>query len=149
MRQLTAFWQRYLYTPVASARTDLALLILRLGTGAFMIIGHGWGKLTNYSARLQTFSDPIGIGSEVSLTLAVFAEFFCSIAVMLGFMTRLVLIPLIITMAVAFFFVHFSDPFTRQEKALLFLVSFIAMWLAGPGRFSLDAWIASRQSARS
>lgn len=149
MRQLTAFWQRYLYAPVASARTDLALLILRLGTGAFMIIGHGWGKLTNYSARLQTFSDPLGIGSEVSLTLAVFAEFFCSIAVMLGFMTRLALIPLIVTMAVAFFLVHFSDPFTRQEKALLFLVSFIAMWLAGPGKYSLDAWIASRQNEKN
>jgi putative oxidoreductase len=116
---------------------DLALLILRVCTGAFMLT-HGWPKLANYSERLEKFRDPIGLGSEVSLTLIVFAEFFCSIFVILGFYTRIALIPLIIGMSVIAFVVHGNDPFGDKEKALLFLSIFVVLFLTGPGKISFD-----------
>jgi len=116
---------------------DLALLILRLGTGCFMIT-HGWPKVINFNKRLSTFSDPIGLGSEVSLTLIVFAEFFCSLLLILGLYTRLALIPLIFAMCVVAFIVHGDDPFGSKEKALLFLAAYMALFFTGPGKFSID-----------
>lgn len=116
---------------------DLAVLILRVCTGGFMLT-HGWPKLANFGERMEKFRDPIGLGSELSLTLTVFAEFFCSILLILGIYTRLALIPLIITMSVVAFIVHSNDPFGDKEKALLFLSAFIALFLAGPGKFSFD-----------
>lgn len=62
-----------------------------------------------------TFADPFGLGPAPSLALAVFAEVFCSILIMLGIFTRLSVIPLIITMLVAWLMVHISDPFGDQE----------------------------------
>jgi putative oxidoreductase len=118
---------------------DYGLLVLRLGFGFSMIYGHGFGKLTRMlGAEEIKFADPFGLGPVFSLALVVFAEFVCSILLMLGLFTRAALIPLFITMATAYFTVHFNDPFGQQEKVILFAMAFIALFLLGPGRFSLD-----------
>lgn len=119
---------------------DCALLLVRIGTGCFMLT-HGWPKLAGFSERASKFADPFGIGSEASLALAVFAEFFCSILVILGLFTRFALIPLIITMLVVVLDVHINDPFAQQEKALLYLLLLITIFLLGSGRYSADRLI--------
>jgi putative oxidoreductase len=123
---------------------DFSLLILRLFPALFMLFAHGLGKLTGYQERAQTFADPFGIGSEASLILVIFAEFFCSILIVLGLATRLATIPLIITMLVAVFIQHANDPFARQELGLLYLIIFISVLFLGPGRFSIDQLISGR-----
>jgi putative oxidoreductase len=120
--------------------SDLALLILRVSTGAMMLT-HGWPKLANYAERSLNFRDPIGIGSAFSLQLAIFAEVICALLIIVGLATRVALIPLIITMTVAAFIVHADDPFSKQELALLYLFPFISLLFLGPGRFSVDALI--------
>ncbi len=121
-----------------------SLAVLRIGS-ALMILTHGWSKISNFTSTLSTFRDPIGLGSAVSLQLAIFAEFFCAILLGLGFLTRLSLIPLIFTMAVAAFIVHADDPFSTKEKALLFLLVFIFQFFAGPGRYSVDHQIKNKR----
>ncbi|MDZ7694364.1 MAG: DoxX family protein [Balneolaceae bacterium] len=82
---------------------------------------------------------PIGLGPELSLILAAFAEGICSILIIIGFYSRAAALVLTINMAVAFLFVHlFNDPFSGMEKALLFLVIFLTIFLLGPGKYSID-----------
>src|SRR5688572_1522503 len=119
-------------------KTDIGLLILRLGFGGMMLFGHGMGKLLGFSEKLGQFPDPIGLGSNVSLVLAVFAEAVCSVFVMMGLATRLACIPLIITMAVAVLFIHAQDPWMKKELALAYLIPFLTLMLTGAGRFSID-----------
>ncbi len=118
-----------------------ALLILRLAVGTLMLT-HGYGKLVMLfgDAPIQ-FADPIGLGVNVSLGLAVFAEFFCSIFLIFGLATRFATIPLIITMLVAAFIVHLSDPFMRKELPLLYTSIYIVLSIAGAGKYSIDHWI--------
>ena len=118
-------------------KAHIGLLILRV-SAAGMILTHGWGKLMNFSDLSTKFPDPIGLGSSASLTLAVFAEVFCAIALGVGFKSRWATIPLAITMIVAAFIIHASDPFGKQEKALLFLTMFVTLFLTGPGKYSVD-----------
>jgi len=117
---------------------NIALLFLRVGVGLTMMLGHGWGKLAAFGERAAEFSDPIGLGSTLSMGLAVFAEFFCSMALILGVFTRFSVIPLITTMLVAFFIVHSEDPFRRKELALVYLIPFITVFITGAGKYSLD-----------
>ena len=118
---------------------DIGILVLRLFFGGFMIILHGWGKMLKlFSEGPIEFGDPIGLGPTVSLGLTVFAEFLCSILIMLGLFTRWAAIPLIITMLVAAFIVHGPDPLMRKEKALLYLAPYIFLLLNGAGKYSLD-----------
>lgn len=123
---------------------DAALLLLRLVFGGVMIYAHGWGKLTGFSERAAKFADPLGVGSEASLALAVFAEVFCAAALVAGLLTRWALVPLIVTMVVAVFVVHADDPFGRKELGLVYLAAYLALFLTGPGRWSIDAWLSKR-----
>lgn len=120
-----------------TGNTNIALLIFRLGVG-LMMLTHGWPKCQRLLSGEMRFGDPLGIGVEASLILAVLAEFVGSVLLVLGLGTRLAAIPLMITMAVAWFVVHADDPFGTQEKAALYLVCFLVIFITGPGKYSLD-----------
>ena len=124
---------------------DWALLLIRVVLGFTMIYGHGWRKMIKlFTERPIEFGNPIGLGPELSLGLAVFAEVLCSVLLILGLFTRSAVIPLIITMAVAAFVVHIDDGFGRMEKAILYLVPYIALLLMGAGEYSLDAKVRNK-----
>lgn len=120
---------------------DLGLLLLRFAAGGVMAFSHGWPKMERILAGNWQFADPIGIGEEASLVLAVFAELVCGVLVALGLFTRLALIPSIFTMAVAVFLVHANDPFADKEHALLFLIPYLTLLFTGPGKWSADSAI--------
>ena len=124
---------------------NITPLILRAALGAGMLFGHGLGKLdTLMGADPIKFPDPFGTGVTISLGLVVFAEVICSALILAGLFTRLALIPLIITMAVAYFVIHGSDTFVVQEKALLYGSGYLALFFMGPGRISIDGLISKK-----
>jgi putative oxidoreductase len=116
------------------------LLILRLCLAAFMLT-HGFPKLEKLMNGNWGFADTWGIGAPLTLALVVFAEFFCSVLLALGLATRLALIPLMITMAVAAFQANADSVFSKKELPLLYLVIYITLWVFGPGKFSIDKLI--------
>ena len=132
-------------TSVDKNVNSLAVLILRIVAGGFMLV-HGLEKLEMLKANPVQFADPIGIGEPASLTLAVFAELVCSALLILGLLTRLAIIPLIITMLVAVFIVHAADGFEKQELGALYLGVYIVLIITGAGKFSVDRLIAKRKS---
>ena len=120
-------------------KIDIGLLILRLTFGGVMLLSHGLPKLMSYSEKAATWADPIGVGPQASLALAIFAEAFCSLAVVLGLFTRFAVIPLMVTMFVAFVVVHAADPWGKKELAFMYLTAFMVLAITGPGIYSLDA----------
>lgn len=122
---------------------SLSMLILRVSLG-LMMIPHGYNKLIRFAAKSSSFVDPFHIGNSTSMALAIFAEFFCAVFIILGLFTRLACIPLIIAMGVALFYSHGGQIFTEGEKAGLYLAGFIAILFAGPGKVSLDKLISGK-----
>lgn len=129
--------KRLLNTGNYSSKINFSLLIFRAGVG-LMMLTHGYPKFQRVISGEYSFGDPLGLGVEISLILAVFAEFFCSILLVLGLVSRYALVPLIIMMSVAAFIVHGDDPFGTQEKSALYLLCFVVLLIAGPGKYSLD-----------
>lgn len=124
-----------------STNVDVALLLLRVMVSAMMLT-HGYGKFVNlFGDEPIQFADPLGLGVTISLILAVFAEFFCSLFLALGLATRLASIPLIVTMSVAAFIVHAEDAFSGKEMSLLYLLIYVILLIAGAGKYSIDNWI--------
>ena len=116
----------------------VGLLFLRISFGLTMAIAHGLPKLTKYSTIKDNFPDPVGLGNSASLALVIFAEFICSIMVVLGIKVKWASVPLIITMLVASFIIHAGDQWHKQEFALLYLYGFTAIMLLGPGKFAIE-----------
>ena len=117
---------------------DLGYLLMRLGFGGTMLWQHGWPKLMKFGERMDSFADPIGLGSPVSLALIVFAEVICAALVVLGLWTRVSLIPLTIAMGVIIFVVDRGQPFGESEMALVYLLGYLSLLLTGSGRFAVD-----------
>lgn len=118
---------------------DLGLLILRLTAGLTMLIAHGIPKMERlFSGEEISFPDPFGVGATASLALAVFAEVVCSALISIGWLTRLALVPLLITMGFAFFDIHIADEFSRMEKSMLYGLMYVVLFLSGPGKYSVD-----------
>ncbi|MDF9829372.1 DoxX family protein [Parabacteroides sp. PF5-6] len=126
---------------------SLLLFAFRLLFGV-LLMSHGIQKWMNFSELSATFPDPLGVGSAVSLGLAIFGEVACSIAFIFGFFYRLVLIPMIFTIAVAFFVIHGADPFAVKELAFIYLIAFVILYIAGPGKFAIDRLIAAAIAKR-
>ncbi len=122
--------------------TDLSLLLLRICFGGLMLVNHGMGKFYKlFGDDPIKFGDPLGIGMEASLGLAVFAEVLCAGLLVIGLFTRLAAVPLVITMFVAAFIVHGGDPLKKMEMALLYLVPYMVLMFSGAGRYSVDEYI--------
>ena len=122
---------------LSKAPMDLAVLILRVCSGAF-IMTHGIPKVNKIIAGDLGFGDPIGLGPELSLILVAFAETVGALCIIFGLGTRWATIPLIIAMGVAALVHHAADPFGSKEKPLLFMVVFVVLLLTGSGKYSLD-----------
>lgn len=129
-----------------SQYNNLVLLLLRLAFGLSMFLFHGWGKCEKLlSGGPISFLDPIGWGSTISLGMTVFAEGLCAMLIAIGLLTRWATLPLIITMAVAVFVIHAGDPWGDRELGLLYMVSYLAIAVLGPGTYSVDHMLKSRR----
>lgn len=124
-------------------RISLFLLSFRLLFGILLMM-HGFQKWMNFDQMSATFPDPLGVGSSMSLVLAIFGEVACSIAFIFGFLYRLAIIPMIFTMAVAYFVIHGGDPFAAKELAFVYMIAFVIMFMMGPGKYALDRPIAMK-----
>jgi putative oxidoreductase len=142
-----------------NARTDLALLVLRL-PGFGLLCMHGWSKLVALAAGDTRFADGLGqMGLPAPLAFAwaaALAETLGGLLVGLGLFSRFAAPVCAITMAVAAFGRHqfhqhllvavglrsaseeALKAWGNPELALLYLVCFLAVALMGAGRFSLD-----------
>ncbi|NML57254.1 DoxX family protein [Chryseobacterium cheonjiense] len=126
---------------------DIILLVVRVFIG-FAMLSHGFPKLQMLldGGKIEFF-DFLGMGPTVSLILTVFAEFACSILLILGLFTRVALGFLIFTMIIAAFVVHGADPFEKRELSLIYLSVYLLMMIFGPGKFSVDHMIEKRKRA--
>lgn len=126
---------------------SLFLLAIRIFLG-LLLMNHGIQKWSNFQELSLSFPDPLGVGSAMSLGLAIFAELICSMAFVVGVLYRLAMLPMIFTMGMAFFVIHANDAFAVKELAFIYLGLFILMYIAGPGKFSVDYVVGSELKRR-
>ena len=135
---------RFLFPAAPSgAGASWLLLAARIVFGT-LLMTHGIAKWHDFASLSASFPDPLGVGSPVSLSLAIFGEVVCSLGFITGTLYRLALLPMIFTMCIAFFSVHSGDPFAVREMAMLYLAAFVLLWFAGPGRYAVDSLIACK-----
>lgn len=129
---------RFDFLPISS---NVALLLLRLWIGLSMLVLHGWAKLSGFNEMSGKFINLFGLGQKTSLGLAIFGELVCSVLLVLGLFSRFAALGGMITMIVAFVVGHnlvLKGP-GSGELAFIYLAAYCALFIAGPGKFSLDA----------
>ena len=132
--------KKLLSTHYSAGAFTTAMLFLRIVIGVLML-KHGYDKLFDFNGTAANMMNLFGIGQKATTALVIFAEFFCSILIILGLFTRLACIPLIITMAVALFVAHNGDFWGKGQVAALYLIGYVVLLLVGAGRVSVDSMI--------
>ncbi|GMV16221.1 MAG: hypothetical protein AMXMBFR56_44450 [Polyangiaceae bacterium] len=137
-------WKQILFAS-SPRNLDVALLLLRVGFGLSMALAHGLGKardIPGFSAKIAA-RVPL---PELLGPAAALSEFLGGLLVALGLFTRPAAAFVLITMGVAAFHIHAADPFSKKELALAHGLVALAIAIAGPGRFSLDARLFGRSA---
>ena len=76
--------------------------------------------------------------------LAIFAEVFCNLFVMIGLFTRLSVLPIIATMLVAILGAYSGKPFLDAELPMLYLFANLVILMCGPGKGSIDGMMNNK-----
>lgn len=118
---------------------SVLLLIVRVFFG-ILFFTHGLEKLMNFNELSMTYPSVLGFGSYMTLMVTIFCEFCCSLFLIAGLLQRIMTIPMILAMGVAFFDVH-DAMMPEGELALIYLIVFIILFFTGPGKFSADYMI--------
>jgi|GraSoiStandDraft_43_1057313.scaffolds.fasta_scaffold263402_1 putative oxidoreductase len=120
---------------------NLALLVIRVWFGMMLFSRHGFDKLMNFSRLSTRFADPLHVGSKASLVLVILAEVVCSLLVVVGLGTRVAAAIVVIDLGVAFAVVHHFRLVGQGngEMAFMYIGGFLALIIAGAGRWSIDA----------
>jgi len=119
--------------------------VLRIVAG-LLFWQHGAQKLFGWlggTALDSWFSWPMGASGLL--------EFFGGLLVLVGFKTRYAAFILSGEMAVTYWWMHFPRGLMPVQNSgdlpVLFCFTFLFLWAAGPGRFSVDGMLAARGSA--
>lgn len=135
----------------ASARSSLVgIAVLRIVLGV-VFLGHGWMKVSMGHAAMVGGFTHMGVPApEITSFLVTWLEFLGGIALIAGFLTRLVALGLAIDMLGAIAFVHGKNGFflpTGAEFVIMLCAASIALLLAGPGCVALDSIVFGERKA--
>lgn len=133
---------------------SFGLLLIRLVIGVLMAF-YGYEKFTHFDemaasdfwAKNVSF---LGMSGKFPLALTIFAEFFCSLLLIVGLFTRLALIPLLICMGYIvaiigkFSIVEAGDNGSNLNSAFVYFVIYLGLYFTGAGKYSFDALIAKK-----
>jgi putative oxidoreductase len=150
----TCVLSRFLNAKFVPSSTDAGLLLLRVGTGLILFLRHGWEKVSQLILSNPHFPDPIHIGHSTSWVIAMLADGICSLLIILGVGTRWLSLYCFVNILVAWSLVHHFTFWGKTpgadhgELIALYLSAFLALMVAGPGRYSVDAMVPNAPEAK-
>jgi putative oxidoreductase len=134
----------------AATLSEAGLLVLRVLSGLFLAVGHGWPKLQNPSGFIDNAVRPFFPLPEIMGWGAILGELIGGLLLALGLLTRPAAAVLIGVFAGAAFINH-GDSFTNgnfflpnpgsAEPAVMYLMICFVFLLAGSGRTGVDRFL--------
>ncbi|MDE7380943.1 MAG: DoxX family protein [Muribaculaceae bacterium] len=128
--------------------TNLGRLFMRLFVG-IMMIQFGVRQIMVFNEVAPLFPSVLGLSSQTSLIVMICIELGCSLFVMCGFLTRLMVLPLFVAMMMAEYNILCNMvipaifPWTSPAFVpIMFLGIYFFILLVGPGKISVDYFLS-------
>jgi len=143
------------YTDRVAASTADAVLLLGRILMAYIFIRSGWGKLMDMGAFAASMPGRSGLPPWLAYVAAP-VEFFGGLALLLGLGTRYVALLMFLFVLIAALSSHRYWTFTDAAQArnqnshfyknISMMGGLLFLFVAGPGRFSIDHWLGRRET---
>lgn len=122
---------------------DIARLILRLSVG-FLLLSHGIHKLVDGIDPVISMVEDVGLPAWFAYGVYI-GEVIAPLLLIVGYYGRIAALVIVFTMANAIYLAHRDDIFVLDglgapviELPMLYLLSALAIFLLGTGRYSID-----------
>lgn len=149
-KKVLALPKKIYVTTTGYSYTHLGRLFLRLFVG-IMLLQFGIRQIGDSAVLEYSFPAVFGLSPEVSLWTMVSIEIGCSVFIMAGFLTRIMLLPPFVAMILAEYYLLHDLATTASYQLswehpaylpVMFLGIFFFLMLVGPGKISVDYFLS-------
>jgi putative oxidoreductase len=130
-----------LYTELGSTFNNAAVLIFRTLLMLELFRVHGMKKFRVSNGQKEHVPNPLHLPEKLNALVATFSDTIVPILVVIGFGTRLFLLPSIGVTAVGYFVVHRNDDLEVRDVPYMYTLAMLFLWAIGPGSFSVDSYL--------
>ena len=126
-------------------KNNFGALFIRIAFGLHLL-HYSWNDVTTLSAGDNAeWLGSLGVPFPFIMSWAyILTQFIGGILLIVGYKTRLIAIPLIITFLVAYFLVHAGDTYKDAFEAIQMLAVSLFFFFNGSGKLSLDDYVNKR-----
>ncbi|PZR25262.1 MAG: DoxX family protein [Citrobacter freundii] len=124
----------------------LSMLVFRVLVSVELMMAHGLKKVGVGVAQAETIPNPLHLPAQLNDLFATSANLFFPVLVIIGFFTRIAVIPVLAVTLTGYFVVHWNDSLLEKDTPFMYSVSFLLIMVLGPGKYSLDHFLNKRLS---
>lgn len=120
---------------------NFAILFFRVAVATELIVVHGLKKLGIGVPVAEVIPNPLGFPEALNSFVAIAANVYLPIFILLGFCTRLAALPALAVTATGYFIMHGHDPLPERDIPFMYTISLLAIVMLGAGRYSIDGYL--------
>ncbi|MDH7459922.1 DoxX family protein [Chitinophagaceae bacterium 26-R-25] len=126
------------YSDLGSTLNNAAILVFRCLLALELFRVHGLKKFRLTNGQREQVPNPLHLPEQLNKTVATFSDTVVPFLVMMGFATRLAILPTIGVTAIGYFIVHRKDDIEIRDVPYMYTLSLLLLLALGAGTYSLD-----------
>ncbi len=119
----------------------IALLIFRILLSVELIVAHGLKKLGVGVAEAEQVPNPLHLPEAFNSLFADAANLVFPVFVIIGFLTRLAVLPILAVTLTGYFILHWNDALLIKDTPFMYSLCYLFLLLTGPGKYSADYYL--------
>lgn len=125
----------------SSRQFNLSLLVFRIAVSVELMAVHGLKKLGVGVATAEQVPNPLHLPANLNYYFATTANLVFPVFVILGFFTRVAVLPILAVTLTGYFVLHWHDPMLEKDVPFMYSIVYLLILLMGPGKYSVDSFI--------
>ena len=131
-----------LSTPYPAAWVyHVSLLFFRVLVSLQLMIVHGLKKIGIGVAEAEQVPNPLHLPEGFNHLFAIAGNLVFPVFIMIGFLTRLAVWPVLAITLTGYFVLHWHDPLLVSDTPFIYSVVFLLIAVLGAGKYSIDYWL--------
>ncbi|TLX23600.1 DoxX family protein [Chryseobacterium indologenes] len=138
------FIQTITNTNLEGKLIHIALLIFRIALSLELIFAHGLKKLGIGVVEAEKVPNPLNLPEAFNSLFADSANLFFPVFVILGFLTRAAVLPILAVTLTGYFVLHWNDALLIKDTPFMYSLCYLFLLFVGPGKYSIDHYIRKK-----
>ncbi|AZB17725.1 DoxX family protein [Chryseobacterium indologenes] len=138
------FIQTITNTSLEGKLIHIALLIFRIALSLELIFAHGLKKLGIGVVEAEKVPNPLNLPEAFNSLFADAANLFFPVFVILGFLTRAAVLPILAVTLTGYFVLHWNDALLIKDTPFMYSLCYLFLLFVGPGKYSIDHYIRKK-----